>query len=626
MNKRLTLSFIAVVFLITILFTTFYVAEPIRAAESESITAETTPQKSEVAPVEIPDNSVLNLIPEDILGVIYCPSLLELDDRINTFVSEMMPQAGGSPELLAKILANSFGAGFESLAELEEIGLDLNQDFAVFLTSLDPPSLSATVHLTDPDAMLQVIEAEAEGSAPKEYNGITYWSSDKGSGSFAILENTLVFSQQPEVCENVIDITKGKMKSIVANQDYASFLTNILNGADQIAAYFNLESMIAHQIESIKVEFESMIDSMQSDPGAMALVPMVEGMFSQLTELLEEIKSVSATLRVEGTDVQFAPFLKFDSDGQIQDFLKKMTPGELMIVNDLPNQGFLNAGFQGSPDVLFEWGMNWLKVFTMDDSGPNANWEALLEQMKGSFESLADEWSFSANFNDSFVPELLFISELKNEQKMKTYMDEQFLKQFQKLIILARESVDDASQMGMFDEAYVGNPMMHNGVEIKTFTFPNFSAAFEDVSPEVVNFMPQEWHWSYAFSEDQFYFAIGGAELIKSALDSKAKIGESISENQSYQKLIEKLGAKNNLLLGFSPLTITKSFMAIVAKADPNAAAQIQMFSGILMGIPENYSIGFSTKVRDGGMGAKLLITLGDYKQLIQTLMLLSGM
>jgi hypothetical protein len=87
----------------------------------------------------------------------------------------------------------------------------------------------------------------------------------------------------------------------------------------------------------------------------------------------------------------------------------------------------------------------------------------------------------------------------------------------------------------------------------------------------------------------------------------------------SYQKLIEKLGKENNLFLGISPLALAKSIMNIAAKTDPNVAAQMGMFSGILMGIPETYSIGISGKVQDGGVGAKLLITLGDFKQVINT-------
>ena len=36
------------------------------------------------------------------------------------------------------------------------------------------------------------------------------------------------------------------------------------------------------------------------------------------------------------------------------------------------------------------------------------------------------------------------------------------------------------------------------------------------------------------------------------------------------------------------------------------------------MNLPENYSVGFSAKARDGGIGAKLFLKLGDFKQLIQ--------
>ncbi|MCY4568738.1 MAG: hypothetical protein OXD49_10575, partial [Candidatus Poribacteria bacterium] len=166
--------------------------------------------------VEIPGSSVLHLIPEQTAGIIYCPSLDELDNRVNMLAMDLMPTAE-NPEIIAKILANTFGAGFESLSELEEIGLDLNQDFAIFMASLNPPDLSATVHLTNPAAMKQVIDAESEGTAPMEYNGVTYWNAAGGGGSFAIIDNILVFSQSTEVCESVIDTYKKTKPAITTN-------------------------------------------------------------------------------------------------------------------------------------------------------------------------------------------------------------------------------------------------------------------------------------------------------------------------------------------------------------------------------------------------------------------------
>ncbi len=625
MKKLFTLPLFVVAFLTTILFGTYFVTQPINVAQADSHQTGSTSQKSEIAPLEIPKDSVLHLIPETALGLIYCPSLLDLDDRINAVASDLVPQAGQSPELLSQILAGAFGAGFESLAELEEIGLDLNQDFAVFLTSLDPPSLSATVHLTNPEAMKQVIQDEAEGGEPLEYKGITYWTTADGGGSFAILENTLVFSQQPEVCQNVIDISKGTMKSVVANQGYASFLTNIMKGTDQLAAYFNLESIIAPFSEQLKEELQSTIDTIESDPASMAAAPMVEIMFNKVIEIVGELKSISAALQVEGTDVQLAPFLQFKTDGKIQEALKEMAPDELALLNDLPNHGFMNGAIQLNAKQFYKMNVSWMESFLGDDTERNEEFATLFQQMEEIYESMGDEWSFSVNFSDSFMPDYLVIGEMKDEQKVRTYMDEEFLEVYQKSMQLMKDKLGDSPQMSMYDGAYVGNPVMHNGVEIKSFVFPNIGVAFTDV-PDAANFMPQEMHWTYAFSEGLFYFAVGDPEQIKSALDSKAKIGESIAENVSYQKLVQKLGIDNNMIMGISPIAMAKGALNLAAKADPNAAAEIGMFSTILTGITESYSIGFSGKIQDGGIGAKLLITLGDFKQVINTVMMMSGM
>ena len=621
MNKRLPFRLIAVALLTIILSITFYVVGPIEAAQSETET-----KKSDVTPVNIPKESVLHQIPENTLGVIYCPSLLELDERINFLAANMMPPAGPAPEFLAQILASSFGAGFESLAELEDIGLDLNRDFVVFLTSLDPLSLSATVHLTDPEAMKQVIETEAEGSAPTEYKGVTYWNSAEGSGSFAILDDTLVFSQQPEVCENVIDIRNGTLNSIAHNPDYALFLTKIIEGKDQVAAYFNLESIIAPFSVTLKEELKSSIGDLENNPATMVAVPMYENMFNGMIEFIEELQSVSLTLQIEDTDVQLAPFLKLKNDGKIQDVLNKFTPDDLVLLNDLPNSAFINGGFQGNSRLLLDLNTSWLTALMSENTEQNEAFEKLLQQMEEVYEFMGDEFSFSVNFNDSIIPDYLVIYELKDEQKVKDYYDKHFLDNFNQMMQTMRDSMGELPQLAMYDGVYAGDPVMHNDVEIKTLIFPNFSAAFSEMPPEVAVLIPQEWTWSYAFSQGHLFFALGEPEIIKIALDGKAKIGESVADNESYQRLIERLGSDNNLFFAISPLTAAKSIMSIVSKADPNIAAPMQMFAGILMDVPENYSIGFSAKVRDGGIGAKLLITLGDFKQLIQTFAVLSGM
>ena len=593
------------------------------ASEHES--EEETYREVESEMVEIPSGSVLHLIPKQTMGLIYCPSLLELDYRINTLVTDLIP-TDEAPEILAAILAESFGAGFESLAELEEIGLDLNQDFAVFTTSLNPPALSAVVHLTDPAAMKQVIDAESAGSAPIEYNGVTYWNASGGGGSFAILDNTLVFSQSAEICENVIDTYKATKQSVTANPSYTSFLTDIVEGDAQVAAHFNLESIASLLTASIKEESESMRDGLESDPAAMAFAPFLTSMFDSAANIIEQLESLSATFEINGTDVHLAPSLKFKNDSEIRQSLEEMMPDDLAVLNDLPNLAFVNGAFQGNQQLLLDMNMLWLKMFSAGSPEQQEKLETLTEQMANFYKSLADEWGFTVNFGDSIIPDYLVVYEMKDKQLAETYMNDMFLEQLRNTMQIMREMMGNMPQLNMYDGAHAGQPLMHNDVEIKSYVFPNFGSILGEMPPEAAAMMPQEWHWYYAFHEDQLFFAIGGSDLIKAALDRKSGMGDSLSENVSYQKLTATLGTDNNLLLALSPMTLVKGLMPIIAKADPDAGAAMQMFAGMFMNVPETYSIGFSAKVQEDRVGAKLLLTLGDFKQAIQMIMMMQNM
>ena len=602
--------------------------EESEAAEGETH-RETEPEEA-TPMVEIPGGSVLHLIPEHTTGIIYCPSLNELNDRVNMLAIDLMPTAE-NPEVIARILANAFGGGFENLAELEEIGLDMDQDFAIFMTSLNPPDLSATVHLIDPAAMQQVIDAESEGTAPIEYNGVTYWNAAGGGGSFAIIDNTLVFSRSPEVCESVIDTYKKTKPSVTTNPDYSAFLTDIAEGTPQLAVHFDLESVVPIVSTVLKGESEAMKDSLESDPAAMAAAPFFESIFVGVIDILEQLKSLSATLGVEGTDVKFSPFLRFKNDSEIQKALKGMVPNELTHLGELPSPVSMNGAFQGKPELMIEMNLFWLKLLSQNSNLEQTELLAsLTKRMEDFYEALAEEWSFSVNFKDSVLPDYLVIYGLKDEQKARTYMEEALIKQLQDSMKVVQNMMGDAvPNLEMYRDAHHGESTMHNGVEIKSYVFPNFSAAFGEMPPQAAGLVPSEWHWYYAFSDGYLLMTTGSEELMKRVLDNRAGVGTALdfSEEPSYEKLASTLGLENNLFFAISPMTMVKSLLPIIAQAaDPNGAAALQMMSGMFMNLPENYSIGFSAKVQDDGIGATLLLTLGDFRQLIQTFAMLQGM
>ncbi len=585
--------FIALAFLIMMLFNVFMVNA---IAESDA------------TPMVVPDDSVLNLIPQESLGLIYCPSLSELNNKINMMASDLMPQMGQS-ELLAKILAGAFGAGFQSLDELKEIGLDLNKDFAIFFTNLKPMQVSATVHIIDPEAIKQVIADEAEGSAPTEYNGEVYWSTTDGSGNFAILDNILVFSQQPDVCKNVIDTRNGTKQAITHNPDYGMFLTDILKGTDQLGVYFDIEAISVSFGGSVKEGLESMTENLEDEAESLSIrvTSVFENAINSWTELIEQLTFVSATLKVQETDLQLKPFLKFKTDSEFLKGLKE-TSSELPNIGDLSNRSIINGTFQGVPRLLGDISTFWYATLLKDISVEQKQSDPFFQEVKAFYESLADKWSLSVNFENFILPNYLFVYELNDEQSAKSYMDGEFLKKLK------------------YKDAYAGKPIMHNGIEIKNYIFPNFKMSSEEMSHEVMELVPgfselipPEWHWYYAFTDGQLFWSTGtSVEPIKMALDRKSGKGDKFSSNPSYQKLVDSLGTENNIFLAISPIIGLKSFLPLMEKLVPNSAASMQMVSGMFTMLPDNYSIGLSAKVQNNGIDSNILLSLGDFKQLIE--------
>ena len=559
--------------------------------------------------ITVPDGSVLNLIPHDSLGLIYCPSLNALDNRIRMMVDDLMPQSGQG-NLLAQILAGSFGAGFESLDELEEIGLDMDSDFAVFFLNVQPMHVSAAIHLTDPDAMMEVIETEAADSEPTVYEGVTYWNTPDGSGNFLILENTLIFSQDAAVCNKVIDTHNDKSKSIIQNADSSMLSADILNGTDQLSIYFNFDIIASELDSSIEEVLSGITEDLefQDDPIMAELAPSIKRGVSSIAGFLDHLNYISVSLQVKDTDIQFKPFMKFKDDSEMLKDINE-TSDELSNIDILPNVSMVNCAFQGVPQLLVSFSTFWFDVFPKDPPGQQKELNPLFQEVKNHYESLADRWNMSVDFKDYIVPNYLFIYELKDEESANSFMNKEFLEKLQ-------------SQY----DAYAGESIMYNNVEIKSYIFPEFEMPNQGDLPIGSDLVPSEWHWHYAFTDGHLYFTTGTSdEAIKAALDCRTDEGDKFSGNPSYQTLVESLGTDNNVFLAISPIIAIKNFMPILGKADPNSAAALQMFMVLFTNLPDNYSIGVSAKTHNNGIDAKLLLTLGDFRQLINMFSMVMG-
>ena len=609
MKKCLQLSFTALTLMVTLLFVSMSIAETDLPTDDPSHKSEST---------SVPRDSVLHLIPEKTLGLIYCPNLLDLDNRIRTLKTALLseiqaPAETQTPDVSVEILSGIFGSQFEDLIALEEV-FNVNRDFAIVLTRLKPLRFAVLAHLNDPEAIKEIIEKVAKTDERIKYKDVTYWNDNEDAESIAILGNIFVFSKHRAVCENIIDTYNGTMPAITQNPDYTSFLTDISEDTDQLGVYFGVKAAIDTFGGSLEEELESIIAQLEAEDDRQEfeiIGPFLKGLSGEKMTFIEQVQSVSLRFQIDGTDILLKPFLKFTNDSQFRDVLAEVSD-ELVFLDGLPNRSFMNAAFQGNSKFLPDLNKYWFDFFPKNTKEERAQRDANFEQMKDFYESLAARWSFSFNFKDTLSPDYLYIYELKDEQSAKTYMDE---------VLLEKLS---------YTGAYPGKSILHNRVEIKSYVFPNFEVELAKEPAEISNLESREWHWYYAFTDGQLIFTTGTSPAaIQVVLDRRAQIEPQFSDHPSYQKILKKLGTDNNILLVISPVTAAKTMLPRLAKEvedDPDIGAPLQVFSALFTTLPENYSAGFSVKARDNGIDANLLLDLVDFKQLMQMLGMMDQM
>ena len=585
--------------------------------------------KEIMAAPDVDPDSVLNVIPQDTVGVIYIPTLLGLNDEINALLAELIP-TDPPQELPAQILAETFGAGFETLEELEELGLDMRRNFAVFLSDVNPVMYSAAVHVKDADSVKQLIEMEAEGSSSVTHNGVPYYTTGE-EGAFVLMDDVMVYSGSAEVCEKVIDTQKKTMPSIADNADFQALELDITSGANDVIAYFAMDTIaealrptLTEKAEELKTEMKA---SAETDPELRVGLGQAESVIDGGLWLLDQSKTLSLTLQLNGTDLQISPFLKFKGDSEIQTYINQM-PRELTHLKYLPQTAFLNGEMQFQKDMFIQLTQAMMQLFIPSVSNTDTAeiaeaTEALTEATKDFYAGLGDEIALSLNFGSSLMPDILYIYDVTDEEQAKTYMEEDFTEYLgaSKRLMEAMGATQEFA--GMYSDVSAGPPEIYNGVEIESYMLPNINVLFGELSQGVEAVAPEQWNIYYAINGGKMLYAMASnAQPVKNTLDRMAGMGAGFDQGAGYAKLTDALTLKNNMFFALSPITAVKSIVQIFSQVDPNVA-MVQMF---LTNIPETYSIGIASQNRDNGVAAELFISLGDFREIIVMLISLQQM
>ncbi len=593
---------LAIPFLILIVLSLFL--PTVLKADNDISKADILNRTNETKSISIPNTSVLQLIPNYTLALVYSPSLKMLSNKLNIMEIELMSQEESETEILAKILAYAIGLDFERLDALEELGLDFDNDLAVFFTSLNPVHISAVLHLKDPEIMKELIISEAEGLSSNTYKGATYWSTTDGMKNIAILDDFFLFSQQIDVCINMIDISSGTIEPKKPNQDYETFVSDILSQTNDISYFYDSKGIKASHSRSLMDDLESFRDTLDGQ-NDQVFDRIYESLFRSVGIYLnEQFQSISGSIQFEKTDILLKHFIKLEN---VSEFLE--TDGIIMMeepgYSQLPDISILKGSIQGSPELIGKMSNLLLYNFPKDTPEHIDKLGHLQQQLQHFHRSMVDSVQGSVNFEESLLPDYLFIYDLKDPAKAKTFMNVDF-----------NEAVSDVYG------SQKGEPIIHHGVDIHSYVFPNLIPALAQKEPNQAKALPLEWNWYYALKNEKLYFSMASKpKMLKLALDRNAMTDIDRSVSESKQKLIDNLGTDNNILLFFSPIIAVKNIMPLLAKMeDMPGADSMAAFSVMFETLPNNYSVGFSAKAEAEGINTKLMISLGDFKSLFQFL------
>ena len=565
-------------------------------------------------PVFVDPDSVLSVIPGDSNGLIYIRNPLALNDEINALFAELV--LGEPPqEVIAKTLADTFDAGFESLEELEELGLDLGKDFCVFFAGTKPLVPCAAVHVKDPEAIKLVIAAESDVGDTVEYNGTTYNITEDG-GAFVILGDFLVYSGIPAVCEKAIDTHKKTLPSIGMNADYASLKLDPSLEPNDILAYFPMApivEMLAEAANGMKAGFAEM-EAAVPDPAGLT---MVSKMLDFGIQFIDRATTLSFTLQLNGTDLLLSPYLKFEEGSDAQKLFGS-APTPLTHLEYLPKTAAINSMMQFQKETWIDFTVGFMTMLAPAD--PNSDSEAIqqasqdfLESMSDFYVPLGEETSGAVNFSGSLMPDVVSIYDIVDEKQMATYMREDYLGQLAATMSMFK-AIGAKDAANMYAGASAGPSEVYNDIEIMSISLPNISAGFSEMPAEMEGLLPKKWNNYYAINDEKLLISFATtAQPIKDALDRIAAVGTVAEDDMGHGKVIDTLTLKNNWIITLSPIALLDGVLGAVAQSSP----EIGLFRMMFQNSPQGHSIGIAGQNRDGGVQVNIFIALADLKALI---------
>lgn len=551
------------------------------------------------------DNTVLEIVPKDSTGFIYMGNPMRLSQKIDRLASDMTdtPQHN----LLAKVLADAFGANFQSLDDLQNTGFDLEQDLCIlFYDDVSEEEIAVIAHVHDPNGVTALLQSE---TGPME--------------KYEIFEDLFITGSE-EICQKVADTRKNKNNSVLKSSKFKSLKID-LSDKNEIAFFVNIDKIVqthSAELQELNNEAKSALEELDPEMTTEGSEMMAKLGLNLGLWIVDQLDLYCMTANLDGSLVQFTEFVKFKDESEIQKYIST-EPTELNLLKFLPHGSFI----VGSSVYKKEDWIGIFKIFfdiTQEENvevDPQA-FEQLAEGLENFYGHFKEEFAFAADISSSMIPDMLYVFETKDDKSAKEYMKTGYLEY---LKLVSDNSIGlPTSMVGMnaLADATLGETENYYDVEIQNINLPNMANAFANMPQEIDPLIPKNWSIWYAIKDGKMIMAMSSSsEPVKQALDTMNGDAGNIESDRNYDELSRSFAAKNNCVGYFSLVMLSKKIAMLVSQTNPDVGAMVAMMFGNL---PETYNIAASCNNRDKGVEANIVIALDDIKQVVQMLIALS--
>ena len=552
----------------------------------------------------------LNIIPHDTTGLVYAHSLKDLNKEVTDLISEMNPATAPNQDIVANVLSDIFEGGFESLADLEKYGFDLEQDFALYIHQIPSetePVLSATVRIADQETVLQMIKTESGEMQSIDYNGVNYLKTIEESACFSFLDDVMIYSEHYEICEKTIDVYQKKAPSILEKHSFA-------NSFDLDDASNDLVGFVDRPLFP---------DSSELAGIQLLLERSTAGNMSSIFAFFDQIQSVTLTVQHNTGEFLITPAIQFVPDSEIGNLFSPPKNDFSEILKFLPEQSSLNVGATAELyKYLSNFGMRQLAQVNslQPDNREAKNIQLLFEDLEQSVEEFLHfvdgTIGMTMNVSGSFVPDQTFVFKVSDETKIIASLEEQ-LKKLD--VFLQAVGVSDTYVASTNNDTEV-----YEGVEIRKFNYNNLLTSMLDsdlnpdasdfMPPELQNLMPDNYYYYYGIANGFLVgSAAGTSSSIKSMIDRIFGFENGFDQSDGYTRIMDKLDAGGDMILALSPVTLINQIIQLIASSgNPNVGMMSVMFANM----PQTYSVGTSMFNNNNIIKLRFFVSLLDLKDL----------